>query len=81
MKMASSALSPLPADYQRVCAQFNRQYAEDMARWADNPKLIPRMFYAFVFQDALHFGLCDENIMANLADVIEDYRWLGLRPS
>ena len=33
------------------------------------------MFYAFIFQDALRFELGSEEDMANLADVVEDYRW------
>jgi len=49
-----------------------------MARWGDNLELVPGMFYAFVFQDALHFKLCDENVMANFADAIEDCRWAEL---
>ena len=46
-----------------------------MARWADDPTLVQGMFYAFVFQDALHFGLCSKDVMAELADAIENCRW------
>ena len=40
--------------------------------------LVSGMSYAFVFQDAIHFGLCDENVMTNLADAIEDCTWSEL---
>jgi len=73
--MASLAPPSLPADYQQLCPRFDRQYAEDMARWVNNPELVPGMFYAFIFQDALRFELGSEEDMANLADVVEDYRW------
>jgi len=33
------------------------------------------MFYAFIFQGALHFGLCGEDIVVHLAEAIENYRW------
>jgi len=36
------------------------------------------VFYVFVFQDALHFGLCSEDVMAELADTIENCRWAEL---
>jgi len=72
--MASSAPNPLLADYQRVCPRFNRQYAEDMARWADDPMLVSEMLYGFVFQDTLHFGICDEDVIAELVDAIENCR-------
>jgi len=39
-----------------------------MAHWARDPTLVQGMFYAFVFQDALHFGICDEDVMADLAE-------------
>ena len=49
-----------------------------MARWGDNPELVPGMFYAFVFQDVLHYGLCDEDVMASMAAANEDCRWAEL---
>ena len=33
------------------------------------------MFYAFIFQDALRFGICGEGVVANLAEAVENYRW------
>jgi len=33
------------------------------------------MFYVFIFQDALCFGISDEDVMVNLAEAIENYRW------
>jgi len=36
------------------------------------------MFYTFVFQDALYFGLCGKDVMAVLADAIENCRWAEL---
>ena len=50
-----------------------------MARWGDNPELVPGMFYAFVFQDVLHYGLCDEDVITSMASAIEDYRWAELK--
>jgi len=49
-----------------------------MACWAKDPTLIQGMFYAFVFQVALHFGICGEDVMADLADAIENCRWAEL---
>ena len=49
-----------------------------MTCWADDPTLVQGVFYVFVFQDALHFGLCSEDIMAELADTIENCRWAEL---
>jgi len=49
-----------------------------MARWAKDPTLVQGMFYAFVLQDALHFGICGENVMADLLEVIENSRWAWL---
>jgi len=34
-----------------------------MARWANNPELVPGMFYAFIFQDTLHFELGSQEDM------------------
>ena len=51
-----------------------------MARWVNNPELVPGMFYAFIFQDALRFELGSEEDMANLADLVEDYRWRSSKP-
>jgi len=34
------------------------------------------MFYTFIFQDALHFGISGEDVIVDLAEVIENYRWL-----
>jgi len=76
--MASLAPPSLPADYQQLCPCFDRQYAEDVAHWANNPELVLGMFYAFIFQDALRFELGNEEDMANLADAVEDYRWAEL---
>ena len=78
VNMASSAPPSLPADYQQLCPRFDRQYAKDMARWANNPELVLGMFYAFIFQDALRFELGSKEDMAILADAIEDYRWVEL---
>jgi len=75
--MASSALSPLgrlPAGLPSVQQAIRRRYGS----LADNLVLVSGMSYAFVFQDALHFGLCDENVMTNLADAIEDCTWSEL---
>jgi len=49
-----------------------------MARWGDNPELVPGMFYTFIFQDVLHYGLCDEDVMASMAAIIEDCQWAEL---
>ena len=49
-----------------------------MARSAKDPTPIQGMFYAFVFQDALHFGLCGKDVMAELADAIQNCRWAKL---
>uniref|UniRef100_A0A7C8ZH26 Uncharacterized protein n=2 Tax=Opuntia streptacantha TaxID=393608 RepID=A0A7C8ZH26_OPUST len=76
--MTSSTPNPIPANYQRLRPRFNRQYAEDMTHWADDPTLVQGMFYAFVFQDALHFGLCSKHVIPELADVIENCRWAAL---
>jgi len=46
-----------------------------MAHWAKDPTLVQGMFYAFIFQDALRFGICGEGIVANLAEAVENYRW------
>ena len=51
-----------------------------MARWVNNPELVPGMFYAFIFQDALRFELGSEEDMANLADVVVYYRWRSSEP-
>ena len=45
-----------------------------MARWAKDPTLVQGMFYAFVFQDALHFEICGEDVKADLAKAIENCR-------
>jgi len=46
-----------------------------IARWGDNPEPVPGMFYTFVFQGVLHYGLCDEYVMASVTVTIEDCRW------
>jgi len=46
-----------------------------MAHWAKDPTLVQGMFYAFIFQDALRFGNCGEDVVADLAEAIENYRW------
>jgi len=46
-----------------------------MAHWAKDPTLVQGMFYAFIFQDALHFEICGEDVVADLAEAIEHYRW------
>jgi len=33
------------------------------------------MFYAFIFQDALHFGITNEDVMVDLQEAIENCRW------
>jgi len=33
------------------------------------------MFYAFVFQDVLRFGICGEDVMAKLVEAIENRKW------
>ena len=33
------------------------------------------MFYAFILQDALRFGICGEDVVADLAEAIKNYRW------
>jgi len=76
--MTSLAPPSLPIDYQYLCPRFDRQYTEDTAHWANNPELVSGMFYAFIFQDALRFGLGSEEDKANLADVAEDYHWAEL---
>ena len=50
-----------------------------MACWAKNPTLVHGMFYAVIFQDALHFGISDEDIVVNLIEAIENYRWAELK--
>ena len=47
---------------------------EEMTRWAKDPTLVQGMFYAFVFQHALHFGIFGEDVMAGLAKAIENCR-------
>ena len=49
VRMASSAPYSLPTDYQQLCPRFNRQNAEVIVRWANNPELVLGMFYAFIF--------------------------------
>ena len=73
--MTSFTPRPLPADYQRLCPQFNRSRAKEMVRWAKDPTLVHRMFYAFVFQDALYLEISGEDVMVNLAEAIENCRW------
>jgi len=73
--MTSPTPKPLPANYQRVRPRFNRSHAEEMARWAKDPTLVQGMFYAIVFQDALRFGICGEDVMADLVEAIENCRW------
>jgi len=46
-----------------------------MARWAKDPTLVQGMFYAFVFQDVLRFGICGEAVLADLVEAIENRRW------
>jgi len=33
------------------------------------------MFYAFIFQDVLRFGISGEDVMVNLTKAIKNYRW------
>jgi len=33
------------------------------------------MFYAFIFQDALRFRISGEDVMVDLVEAIENYRW------
>ena len=72
VNMASLAPPSVPADYQQLCPRFDRQYAEDVARRVNNPELVPGMFSAFIFQDALRFALDNDEDIANLADAVED---------
>jgi len=46
-----------------------------MARGAKDPTVVQGMFYAFVFQDVLHFGICGEDVMTDLTKVIETCKW------
>jgi len=46
-----------------------------MARWAKGTTLVQAMFYAFIFQDVLRFGIYGKDVMANLAKVIENCKW------
>ena len=73
--MTSPSLRPLPIDYQRLCARFNRLRTEEIACWTKDPILFHGMFCAFIFQDDLPFEISDEDIMVNLEEVIENYRW------
>jgi len=43
-----------------------------MGHWAKDPTLVQGMFYAFIFQDALRFGICGEDVVADLAEAIEN---------
>ena len=76
--MAPPVPYSLPADFQRLCPRFNRQQAEDTARWGNNLDIIPGMFYAFILQDVMHFELCSEEVTGELADAMEDCRWAEL---
>ena len=67
---------PLPTDYKKLCPQFDRSHAEEMAHWAKDPTLVQGMFYAFIFQDALRFGIYGEDVIADLAEAIKNYRWV-----
>jgi len=46
-----------------------------MARWAKDPTLVHSMFYAFIFQDTLRFGISGEDVMVDLTEVIKNCRW------
>ena len=48
----------------------------EMAHWAKDPELMQGMFYAFIFQYALRFGICGEDVVADLVEAIENYRWV-----
>ena len=73
--MTSPSPRHLPADYQRLCPQFNRSHVEEVTHWAKEPTLVHEMFYAFILQDALRFGISGEDVMVNLAEAIENYKW------
>jgi len=75
MKMPSSSPRHLPTDYQRLCPRLNRSRAEEIAHWVKNPTFVYEMFYTFIFQDVLRFETSDKDIMVNLAEAIENYRW------
>jgi len=47
---------PFTADYGRLCPHFNGSNAKEVAHWGRDPTLVQRVFYAFIFQDALCFG-------------------------
>ena len=68
--MAPPAPYSLPADFQQLCPRFSMQQAEHTARWGNNPDIIPRMFYAFILQDVMHFELCSEEVTGRLVDAI-----------
>jgi len=38
------------------------------------------MLYAFIFQDALYFGFINEDAMINLAEDIENHKWVVFQP-
>ena len=46
-----------------------------MAHWAKDLTLGRGMFSAFVFQDALRFGICGKDVIGDLAEAIENCRW------
>jgi len=66
---------PLLTDYQGLYPGFNRLHAKEVTRWAKDLTLVHGMFYASIFQDALHFVISGEDVMVNLAEAIENYRW------
>ena len=75
MRMTPPMPRPLPADYKKLCLQFDRSHAEEMAHWTKDPTLVQGMFYVFIFQNALRFGICGEYVMVDLAEAITNYRW------
>jgi len=68
--MTSPSPKPLPTDYQRLCPRFSRSHAEEVALWAKDPTLVHGMFYAFIYQDTLHFGITSEDVMVDLTEAI-----------
>ena len=66
---------PLVEDYWRLCPHCNRLKAEEVVHQGKDPTFVYAMLYAFIFQDALHFGFINEDAMINLAKAIEHYEW------
>ena len=54
---------------------FNKSNAKEVVRWGRDPTLVQGMFYAFIFQDVIWFGITDEDARISLNDAIKNHEW------